>query len=376
MTLAADPYAGLDFPDPTDPDAPSIVADSPARPDLLVMESIQEVLARVRSKPPRRYLVRRIWAEGSYGVLSAQDKAGKTWADLDLAVSASSGTPWMNTWPVDVSGPVVLFLGEGGEDKAVRRLEAICRSRGLVLDDLPLYLCFRTPRMTDVAHLAQVGDFIANVQPVLVIVDPLYLAAGGADGKDLFAMGDVLGRLQHLCEPKGVALFVTHHWNKGGVGTGHHRSTGVGPGAWGRTNISMSAEDAAAERGTHGTTVDLTLEFQGDEVAEPDTTIRRHVWADDDNDLNSPLHYEITPLTASAAETDKRAAILAIVQANDGITFGNLRKQAGGNTVTTGALIDALVQAGDLRQTSGSRGARYLHTPPSVPLPGTEGNQS
>lgn len=388
MTTAAyDPYAGLPLPELTEPGSPAVPVNG-TRLDLLTIEPLKEVLRRVRSKPPRRYLVRPIWAQGSYGVLSAQDKAGKTWADLDLAVSVASGTPWMNTWPVDTRGPVVLFLGEGGEDKAVRRLEAICRSRGLVLDDLDLHLCFRTPRLSDVAHLAQIDAYIREVSPVLVIVDPLYLAAGGADSKDLFAMGAVLSNLQTLCEPRGVALFVTHHWNKGGVGTGHNRATGVGPGAWGRTNISMSIDSSDTEPRTRKTTVTLKLEFQGDEVAEPDTDVRREVWADDPHDLGSNLNYQVAPLSRSAAEDDRRERIKALVRERPGITLTDLRTAAGGKTEDTSDLIDAMTRSGDLHcQQTGRKKAFSLPSAQGtildpelaesvVPHPHPEGNDA
>lgn len=380
-----DPYAGVPLPELAEPGSPAVPLNG-MRLNLLTIEPLKEVLGRVRSKPPRRYLVRPIWAQGSYGVLSAQDKAGKTWADLDLAVSVASGTAWMNTWPADTQGPVVLFLGEGGEDKAVRRLEAICRSRGLVLDDLDLHLCFRTPRLSDLAHLAQIEGYIRAASPVLVIVDPLYLAAGGADSKDLFAMGAVLSNLQMLCEPNGVALFVTHHWNKGGVGTGHNRATGVGPGAWGRTNISMSIEAAETDPRTRRTTVTLNLEFQGDEVAEPDTIIRRSVWADDPHDLSSDLNYEVEPVGRSAAEDDRRLRIKALVRERPEITLTDLRTAAGGKTTDTADLIEAMVRSGDLRCAQTGRSKRFTlpnsqgtildpeNAGPHVPHPQPEGN--
>jgi hypothetical protein len=58
------------------------------------------------------WLIRKRWPADAYGVLGAEDKAGKTWAVLDLAVSVVSGTPLFGSIPVDVRGPVTLFLGK------------------------------------------------------------------------------------------------------------------------------------------------------------------------------------------------------------------------------------------------------------------------
>jgi hypothetical protein len=37
----------------------------------------------------------------------------------------------------------------------------------------------------------------------------------------------------------------------------------------------------------------LDIDFQGDEIPETTTRIRRRVWADDPGDLSSALHYEV-----------------------------------------------------------------------------------
>jgi AAA domain len=43
-----------------------------------------------------RWLIQGLWPADAYGVLAAQEKAGKTWAALDLAVSVATGRPWLD----------------------------------------------------------------------------------------------------------------------------------------------------------------------------------------------------------------------------------------------------------------------------------------
>ena len=50
---------------------------------------------------------------------------------LDLACSVAAGVPWLGHFTCPPSGPVLVFLGEGGERAMVRRLEAICAHKHL-----------------------------------------------------------------------------------------------------------------------------------------------------------------------------------------------------------------------------------------------------
>jgi RecA-family ATPase len=155
---------------------------------------------------PPGWLVEGLWPADAYGVLAAEDKAGKTWAILDLAVSVAAGQPWLGTFPCPRPGRVLLFLGEGGQRAMVRRLRAICAHKHLAAEALAarLRLCFRVPRLTAAGELAAVAEELAANPAALVILDPLYLAVGTAGaGADLYAMGTVLSGIQAVCQQAG-----------------------------------------------------------------------------------------------------------------------------------------------------------------------------
>jgi hypothetical protein len=261
-------------------------------PGLLDIEDLGALLARVDSAPPPLYLIRGVMAEGDHGMLAAEFKAGKTWAENDLAVSVASGTPWLGIFET-TRGPVLLFAGEGGARKIARRFRAVCESRGIDPANLPIRVCLRVPHLTSEVAMAFVEEEIAEHKPRLVIIDPLYLAARGARGADLYEMGAHLERIQVVCQRHGSALLLVHHWNKTGDGKGAKRMSGAGPDAWGRVLISMAVISRHTDRETKASTTVLDLDFQGDEIAESTTRIRRRVWADDPEDLSSPLHYEV-----------------------------------------------------------------------------------
>ncbi len=261
--------------------------------DPLPIENLADLFARVDGAPAPKYLVRPVIAEGDHGMFAAEFKAGKTWAMADLAVSVASGTPWLGAFDVESPGPVLLFAGEGGPRKIVRRFRAVCESRGIDPASLPIRVSVRVPHLTSDAAMALVADEIEKHRPVLVIVDPLYLAARGAQGSSLYEMGANLEGIQVVCQRYGAALLIAHHWNKTGEGRGAKRMSGAGPDAWGRVLISAVVVSRHTDRETQGSAVVLELDFQGDEIPETTTRIRRRVWVDDPNDLASPMHYAI-----------------------------------------------------------------------------------
>ena len=80
--------------------------------------------------------------------------------------------------------------------------------------------------------------------------------------------------------------------------------SGAGPDAWGRVLISAAVVSRTTDSTTRATDVVLELEFQGDEIPETTVRIRRRVWADDPDDLTSPLHYEVAPVETAEESSD------------------------------------------------------------------------
>ena len=63
--------------------------------------------ARVQAAGPPTWLIQGVWPRDAYGVFAAEDKAGKTWAMLDLACSVAAGVPWLGHFACPPSGPVL-----------------------------------------------------------------------------------------------------------------------------------------------------------------------------------------------------------------------------------------------------------------------------
>lgn len=280
----------------------------PERGPDLVFRTLADIAADVDSRPPRPWLFKPVIVSGDYGVMSAQDKAGKTWAILDASVSCAAGMDWLGLFPAGDPGAVLVFLGEGSDAKMLRRIRAVARAKGLTKeqsDALQIVACFRAPQLNDEQHKHLVRKAIREYKPKLVIIDPLYLAAGGANGADLYSMGAMLGSIQHIVQAAGASLMISHHWNKTGEGNGHNRSSGVGPGAWGRFLISVAVLNSRTDKDTQETTVRLKWMFKGDEIPETEVTVVRRIYAEDPDDLNSPMHYSVEQVEDEPHEDDE-----------------------------------------------------------------------
>ncbi|MGD0287392.1 MAG: AAA family ATPase [Acidimicrobiales bacterium] len=269
----------------------------------LVFHGIADLIDALAKEPPPTFLASPIWPGDAYGILGTPMKAGKTWLVSDLAVAVAHGGAWLGKFPIERRGPVLMFLGEGGKRKMVRRLEAVAEFYGVELRSLPIVLCLRAPHLSDEQHLTTIAAELGEVRPSLTVIDPLYLAARGAQGSQLYEMGAVLEGIQSLCQQVDSALLVSHHLNRQ-EGRGMGRLSGAGPAEWGRVIVTGEAKVSHTDPETQESAVTLELDFVGDEIPETTLTIRRHVRAVDPDDLASRLVYSVEILENVIRERD------------------------------------------------------------------------
>lgn len=261
-------------------------------------------LSDLARNPPRSngYLLRGLWPADAYGIIAAESKAGKTWLSLDLALSVATGGPFLGHFPVERLGPVLVYLGEGGLRNTYRRFAAIAAHKGIDLRDAQnVELVSRPPSLNDPVHCTQIAADVAATNPALVILDPLYLSISANMGQ-LNEVGQQLAKIQRIAEDAGAALVVIHHWNQTGSGTGRGRMSGAGAEQWGRVLWSV----AVKHKGTDiehplSSVVTLNVEASGGEIADLEFSLTRKVWADDADDLDSPLNYVVTASDVAAS---------------------------------------------------------------------------
>ncbi|MCP4694269.1 MAG: AAA family ATPase [Desulfobacterales bacterium] len=91
-------------------------------------------------------------AQGSRAFLSRQaqilaakqhlgaPKCCKSWLGLDMAVSVASGTSCLGRFPVEKTGPTLVFLAEDAIESVRTRIEALCKQRKIDIDRLDLFV--------------------------------------------------------------------------------------------------------------------------------------------------------------------------------------------------------------------------------------------
>jgi hypothetical protein len=274
----------------------------------MAMEHISVVAARVKNAGPVLWLIEGLWIDLQYGAFGGNEKAQKTWTAEDLAVSVASKTKFLDNFQVEVAGPVMYYTGEGGERSAVRRLRAVCESRGLVLEDLPIYLRARAPHLNDDGHMDQFVQDVSIISPILVVLDPYYLSASGSDMRDLVSQGGLLERPQHICVEAGASLLIVHHFNQG-EGLTTSRFSGTGLAQWARVLGMFEVKSSRTDPATKASEVTIAAKFKNGEGPDLDFTIKRRIYADDPGDANSPLHYEVQVFENEAPSTDGMKAV-------------------------------------------------------------------
>lgn len=259
-------------------------------------QPMRDVL-KAAAEQPAEFLVEDWIRAGSYGVLGAQWKAGKTFLVTDAALSIISGTPFLGIIPVKV-GRVAMMHNEGDSKEFVDRLRAVAAFKRIELTDEVLdRLMFQegATRMDRPDEVARLYENLEGFAPDLITLDPWYMSAGDeADGKTLSKMGAVLGNLQGIAQELSSALLVTAHWNQSGTGKGVERWSGAGLAEWGRFLINVAIDKLIpakpySEDRTRRTSVDLTVTLAGQVTGT--YAVHREVWRDDARDLSSPMRY-------------------------------------------------------------------------------------
>ena len=281
----------------------------PSEASRLGVFSIRELLSAEAEAPDPRYLVDPFLQSDDYGTYAALPKVGKTWFASDLAFSGASGTPLFGALTVPQID-VLMFAGEGGRRRVLRRLDAIGRARGIELGDVSrLRVSLKAPVVGDAEVRRMISAELKAHPAALIIGEPFYLMGRGVGRGQLNEIGAVLGACQEIAQEAGSALLLGDHWNKGGVGIGADRITGAGMQEWSRVMINGIVEDSRLDLEARSTTVDLRWDVSG-EMPDYGFKIRRRVQPEDPRDPASRLIYEVAfqgehdPLTTSSLSED------------------------------------------------------------------------
>lgn len=217
---------------------------------------LSEVAAQVIPKP--RWLVENVWTRGGCGFISGAPKSYKSWLALDMAVSVSTGMPWLgiDDYRVRRAAPVLYLQEEDDLRLVMDRLSTVLEARaperhwrgcmalygGEGADpmvtkgsrargahrvtwappegDVPLAPHVQTGFVaSDPSWQAWLAETVAEGKFGLVVIDTLGTTAGDVD---MDKAGDLMGRilrpLRVIAGQNDCAIQVVHHNKKNGEG--------------------------------------------------------------------------------------------------------------------------------------------------------------
>ena len=157
-----------------------------------------------------------ILVHGQPCILVGPSKGLKTTVLMDAAVALGCGGHLLGRYNVPTSRTVAFMSCESGLATLKATLVRICRKAHVSPEQSNVYVCGDVPRLNNAKHLAAVKRHLERIEAEVFILDPLYRAMGGdVDAANLFAMGDLLGSLDEMCQQVGATLIVAHHCKQG-----------------------------------------------------------------------------------------------------------------------------------------------------------------
>lgn len=176
--------------------------------------------------PPIDWVVGDLFARGSVSLICGNPKTKKTYTMLDCAACVAMGEPWLGR--MTQAGTVLIIDEESGDRRLKRRLKKILHGHKLGMGvqvahtSLEMFNLLSSP--VDVQYI---DSIMAQLQPVLVIVDALADVMPGGDENSVRDTHPVFQKLRVLAEKHNCAVCVIHHVGKGGTYRGSSAIAGA-----------------------------------------------------------------------------------------------------------------------------------------------------
>ncbi len=164
--------------------------------------------------PEQTWLIRSFWTKSAVGIIGGAPKCCKSWLALDMAVSVASGTPCLDCFSVDLSGPVLIFMAEDAVCSVRSRIEALCLHRKIDIETIPLYAITASTLRLDLADDQQrLKATLSAVKPRLLVLDPL-VRLHRLDENSAADISNLLGFVREMQRTFDTAIVLVHHASK------------------------------------------------------------------------------------------------------------------------------------------------------------------
>lgn len=196
--------------------------------------------------PKPAEILKGVLYQGGTMMFSGPSKARKTYTKLDLALSVSTGTPFLGF--ETTKAPVIYLNFELCDYSIDQRVAAICKAKGIKPPETFIQYNLRGKGVTLAALEAELPQRIREYGAGLAIVDPWYTvaASSGADENSNDGQARILAGLQQIVTGSGAALSLGHHFAKGDASAKNSIDRGAGAGAmarWGDAIVTLTEHE-------------------------------------------------------------------------------------------------------------------------------------
>lgn len=282
---------------------------------------------------------------GEISVLIAPPNVGKTFAGLELSISAA------------INGHHVLVAStEMSGHQIKKRCRALSNRLGKTLSDLPgrIFFVGSGVSLLDPACVRELQDLMRREAIALILLDPLADLLDGAEENDAATMHSAMRSIRSIAAASDAAALLIHHTRKS-------KDEGRGSSA-----IDGAADAVFLIREQRS---GLIVEVRKQRNASRGPSCRFVLTVDDEHETASveylPIgedHESAKPAVRSGASTDRQLRMMAYVMRQPVVTVSDLKRALKVNGTDAAKFLSRLANLGLLRVSESHSGRRYVPT--------------
>lgn len=213
------------------PQSYSLAIDDPLpAPKFLTLSDMVSIETNTKMPPQ---IITGVLYKGSKMIISGSSKAGKTLSLLHLGLAVSNGKPWLGH--ETTQGNVIYLDFELKPRMAAQRITTIIAANPGIYKQNPRFLyCGLRGQARSLEDLVHHIEDLPDFKPDMVIVDPFYKLATGADENDAGAISEVVNRMEQFSERLDCSFVYAHHFSKGNKSDTDHIDRASGSGVFAR----------------------------------------------------------------------------------------------------------------------------------------------
>ena len=224
----------IDYPTHSEQDSPptaySIAIDDPLPPPKFL--SLEQMMTH-NTDPMPKQVIEGVLHKGSKMIISGSSKAGKTLSLLHLGLAAANGSTWLGHRTA--TSKVIYLDFELKKRIAARRIaEMVNANSHYDPKNQNFMYCSLRGQSRTLEDLVHHIEDLEDHRPDLVIVDPFYKLATGADENDAGAIGEIVNRMEKFSERLDCSFVYAHHFSKGNKSDTDHIDRASGSGVFAR----------------------------------------------------------------------------------------------------------------------------------------------